>query len=69
MELFNLKILESFWNYQTKMIYENYNYMQIDFIGRTYNATIISISTRSILILYDIKATLIKLKPKKYIFH
>ena len=69
MELFNLKIVESLWNYQTKMIYENYNYMQIDFIGRTYNAPIISISTRSIEKLYDIKATLIKLKPKNYICH
>lgn len=39
------------------MIYENYNYMQIDFIGRTYNAPIIYISTRSIEKLYDIKAT------------
>ena len=69
MELFNLKIFESLWNYQTKIIYENYYYMQIDFIGRTYNAPIISISTRSIEKLYDIKATLIKLKPKNYICH
>lgn len=33
------------------------------------NAMIISISTRSIQKLYDIKATLAKLKAKKYIYH
>ena len=60
------KILKSPWNYQTKMIHDNYNYMQIDFVERTYNYTqlIKANSTRSIHKLYDIKASLTKLKPK-----
>ena len=59
-EHFIKKIFESPWNNQTKMIHDNYNDMQIDFMERTY----IHISTRSIQKLYDIKATLTKLKPK-----
>ena len=36
MELLNLKKLKNPWNYQTKMIHDNYNYMHIDFMERAY---------------------------------
>ena len=64
MELFIKKILESPWNYQTKMIHDNYNYMQIDFMERTYTQLIKAISTRSMQKLYDDK-----IEAQKFICH
>ena len=46
--IFFLKILESPWKYKTKMIHDYYDYMQIDFMERTYTQLMKAISTRSI---------------------